>query len=188
MAGEITVAREGSVSSLNGEKNGGRSVPRLYDTSQNERYPEKRSLGISTRDETAAKDKAVLDGVIGQLSDGIWENSPSMEKYWNGMTLSQDERGNVELRFNRLITERVPRWRRGHIEYDYKYKRSGYGDMDDRQTRAFLAGKIRSVINTERKDYPSLGKWSADNQNTSVYLGRDVTVADAYSLYKRLKG
>ena len=188
MASEVTVAREGSVNGLNGVSNGGRSVPRLYDTSQNNRYPSKRSLGITTRDETSQKDKAVLEGMFGQLSDGIWENSSSMEKYWRSMTLSQDEKGNVELRFNPVISDRVPKWRRGHIEYDYKYKRSAYNDMNDRETRSFLASKIKSVFNTEKKDYPSLGKWSADNINRMDYIGGDVTVADAYSLYKRLKG
>lgn len=187
MAGEVTTAKEGGVSSLNGEKNGGRNVPRLYDTSQNDRYPNKRSLGISTRDETAAKDKAVLEGMMGQLSDGIWENSGSMEKYWRGMALSQDEKGNVELRFNSVITDKVPKWRRGHIEYDYKYKQSAYSRMSDKETRSFLASKIKSVYNTEKKDYPSLGKWSADNTNRSDYFGGEVTVGDAYSLYKRLK-
>lgn len=28
------------------------------------------------------KTKEVLDSVIGQMSDGIWENSSSMERFW----------------------------------------------------------------------------------------------------------
>lgn len=188
MAGEVAIAREGGVNALNGEKSGGRSIPRLYDTSQNERYPSRRSLGLSTRDETAQKDKAVLEGMIGQLSDGIWENSRSMEKYWRGMTLSQDDTGNVELRFNPLITDKIPKWRRGHVEYDMRYSHSGYSHMTDKGVRDFLASKIKSVFNTEKKDYPTLGRWSADNNNRMDYLGGEVTVADAYNLYKRLKG
>ena len=188
MAGEVTIAREGSVSSLNGEKNGGRTVPRLYDTSQDARYPASKSLGISTRDETAQKDKAILEGTLGQLSDGIWENSSGMEKYWRSMTFSQDERGDVQLRYDPLIRDRVPKWRRGHLEYDYRYKRSAYGDMNDREVRRFFASKIKAVYNTEKKDYPSTGKWSPDNNNELIYIGNGITVADAYSLYKRLKG
>lgn len=188
MAGEVSVAREGSVNSLNGEKNGGRNIPRLYESASSDRYPSKRSLGISTRDETAEKDKAVLEGMLGQLSDGLWENSRSMEKYWRGMTFSQDEKGNVELRFNTLIRDRVPKWRRGRIEYDTKYTQSGYSHLTDKGVRDFLAGRIKSVYNAEKRDYPSLGRWSADNDNPSDYFGRNVTVADAYSLYKRLKG
>lgn len=188
MAGEVTVAREGGVSALNGERSGGRSVPRLYDTSRNDRYPSRLSLGISTRDDTAEKDKAVLEGMLGQLSDGIWENSGAMEKYWRSMTLSQDDNGGVELRFNPVIEDRIPKWRRGHVEYETRYKRSGYSGMSGREARDFLAGKIRSVYNTEKKDSPGIGRWSADNATRMDYLGDGVTVADAYSLYKRLKG
>ena len=32
-------------------------------------------MGISTRDATAEKDKSILESTMGQLSDGIWENS-----------------------------------------------------------------------------------------------------------------
>ena len=28
------------------------------------------------------KAKDILDSVIGQMSDGMWENSPAMEHYW----------------------------------------------------------------------------------------------------------
>lgn len=186
MATEVTIARESGSNGLNGVSSG-RNVPRVYDTSQNNRYPAKRSLGLSTRDASAQKDKKILEGVLGQLSDGIWENTNSMEKYWRNMTFSQDEKGDVELRFNPLIADRVPKWRRGKVEYDYKYKQSGYGRMSDKETRNFLAGKIRSVYNTEKKDDPSVGKWSEDNTNRLTYIDDNITVADAYSLYKRLK-
>lgn len=185
---EVTIAREGGVRSLNGVSNGGRTVPRLYNTSQDERYPSRISLGISTREKTAQKDKAVLEGTLGQLSDGIWENSRGMEKYWRSMAFSQDEKGNVELRYKRVDYERVPKWRKGHIEYDTKPIFSGYDGMSEKKTRDFLAGKIKAVFNTEKKFRPSIGKWSADNTTGMDYLGPDVTVADAYSLYKRLKG
>ena len=31
---------------------------------------------------TSNKDYEILNSVLGQLSDGIWENSPRMNKYW----------------------------------------------------------------------------------------------------------
>lgn len=190
MAAEVYTARESGVSSLNGEKVGGRTVPRLYSTERNEDYPQSLKLGISTRESTAEVDKTILESTMGQLSDGIWENSRQMEKYWSGARFSQDEKGNVELRYKRVSSERIPKWRRGHIEYDMKIKYSGYDGMSERNARDFVAGKIKAVFNTEKKDRPSIGKWSEDNRTVMDYLGHGanpVTVADAYNLYKRLK-
>lgn len=115
MAGEVTIAREGGVSSLNGEKNGGRNIPRLYSQADTEKYPRGQSLGISTRDASAEKDKTILESVLGQMSDGIWENSRQMEKFWRGMTFSQDERGNVEMRHAYSYNDPIDRWVRGQV-------------------------------------------------------------------------
>ena len=56
--------------------------------------------------------------------------------------------------------------------------------MSSKETREFLARKLKAVVSAEMKDMPATGKWSADNHNQLAYL--DGTVADAYSLYKRL--
>lgn len=191
MSGEVTIARESSVDGLNGVKGGGRSVPRIYDTSANERYPIRKSLGISTRDETAQKDHDILESVLGQMSDGMWENSPAMEKYWHGMTFSQDEHGNVELRHASSYNNRVQKWLGGRNGRMYSWdepKRSGYNSMREKDVRDFFAKKIKQIVDRERKDYPSIGKWSATNNTPLDYFHGGVTVADAYSLYKRLKG
>lgn len=188
MAQEVSVAREGSVDAVNGVNGGGRSVPRLYDTSRNEDYPIAKSLGISTRDETAQKDKDILDSVLGQMSDGMWENSRAMEKYWRGMTISQDDKGNVELRHASSYRETIDRFVRGRLERIPRYNSSGFNGMGAREVRDFLAKKIKQIVDAERKEYPSVGKWSSNNNNTLDYMHKGVTVADAYSLYKRLKG
>ena len=189
MASEVYNAREASASALN-STGGGRSVPRLYDTSRNERYPKSISLGISTRDETAQKDKDILDSVLGQLSDGMWENSRAMEKYWRGMTISQDEKGGVELRYASSYSDKKSKWlggRNGRVYTWDEYKPSGYNGMNSRDVRDFFAKKIKQIVNAERKYYPQTGKWSADNHNKLDFMHNGVTVADAYSLYKRLK-
>lgn len=36
---------------------------------------------------------AIIDSVLGQLSDGIWENSPGMDGYWT--TADTDGNGNI---------------------------------------------------------------------------------------------
>lgn len=186
MASEVFSAREASASALNGT-GGGRSVPRLYGAANTEKYPKSISLGLSTRDETAQKDKIILDSVLGQLSDGMWENSRAMEKYWNAMTFSQDEKGGVELRYASSYTEKRQKWTRYGLQNVYDYKYSGYNGMSSRDARDFFAKKIKQVVDSERKHYPETGKWSADNHNKLEFMHEGVTVADAYSLYKRLK-
>ena len=198
MAQEITVAREGGVESLNGVSSGGRQTPRLYGTADTERYPKSVSLGISTRDGSARKDKAILESVQGQLSDGMWENSRGMEKYWHSMDFSQNDKGGVELRYANFYKERKygytsprnyygARGMGGSFSYDVT-KASGFIGKSDREIRNWLAGKIKAIVDQERKDYPSTGKWNATNQSELQYMRDGVTVADAYSLYKRLKG
>lgn len=187
MASEIVSARERSVDSINAT-GGSRQAPRLYGYPDTERYPVTVRLGISTRDETAQKDKSILDSVIGQMSDGMWENSRQMEKYWRGMTISQDNSGNVELRHSTSYDETKYGWGRNG-SYSYRVsQRSGYNGMSGSEVRAFLAKKIKQIVDRERKDDASTGKWSATNQTELQYMNGGVTVADAYSLYKRLRG
>lgn len=59
--------------------------------------------------------------------------------------------------------------------------------MSEKQVREFFAKKIKQIYNQERKYY-SLGKWSADNRSEMRFMHDGVSVADAYSLYKRLMG
>ena len=181
-------AREATANAQN-LAGGGRQVPRIYKETSN--YERKLDLGISTRDETAQKDKAVLDSVMGQLSDGMWENSRAMEKYWHSVEFGQNESGGVELRFDGSYRERIPKTVKVGGKWttinQYNHKWSGYGGMDSAAARDFFAKKIKQVFNEERKSDPSIGKWSADNNTKMEFMHNGVTVADAYSLWKRLK-
>ena len=47
----------------------------------------------------------ILHSVIGQLSDGIWENSPGMEKYW--------KHADIEERDGQLCIAVSDDWRSG---------------------------------------------------------------------------
>ena len=38
---------------------------------------------------------SILGSVIGQMSDGIWENTRSMEKYWKSLSYGKDAAGNI---------------------------------------------------------------------------------------------
>ena len=50
-----------------------------------------RKIPIGLKDE---KTKDILNAVVGQLSDGIWENSPGMERYWR-FASGGDDNGNL---------------------------------------------------------------------------------------------
>ena len=150
------------------------------------------SLGISVNDASAEKDRDILDSVMGQLSDGIWENSRAMEKNWKTMEFGQDENGNVVLKTVPDYRERMTRWTRGRSESYYQYNYSGMHGKSDADKKAWVADRIRDIISNERKYYnSSIGKFTSGNMSKSEYLTRSdsnpITVDDAYRLYLRLK-
>ena len=188
MAKEIMVASAREASANPANATNGRQTPRLYSTERDADYPSSVSLGISTRDASAQKDKDILDSVLGQLSDGIWENSPRMENYWRTMKFSQNDRGEVELRTKSSYVDYRDRWVRGRNERIPQYHWSPFSNMTNKGTKEWLAGKIKAIYDTERKYEGNVGKWSDSNDTKLKYMHGNVTVADAYSLYKRLKG
>ena len=107
----------------------------------------------------------VLNSVIGQLSDGIWENTPSMKRYWEYMDV--DKQGNeIVVKFN---------------IYNYS---SGFRGKDEQQIRKWLANKIKQIVKEEGLE------WSRDNTERANYLDyhSGCTVQDAYRVYDRILG
>lgn len=109
--------------------------------------------------------KDILKSVIGQLSDGMWENTPSMKRFWMYMDFDTDGNEAV-MKFN------TDTWK------------SGFKDKDINQLKKWLAGKIKQIVKEEDLD------WSRDNTEICRYLdrGSGVTVRDAYRVYDRLLG
>ena len=121
---------------------------------------------------TDIKSKEILDSVIGQLSDGIWENSLGMAKYWQNLdTGIQDD--------NIVIIENSysPFW---------KYPSS----ERDKKVLEFFANKVKQIIKTEIEDGNHDLQWDRNCTGISDYLGykEDITVRDAYKVYDKLKG
>ena len=132
-------------------------------------------LGIDVRSDTALKDAEILDSITGQISDGIWENSRGMEKYWKNMNFTQE---------NGKITFVTPD-KSNYFEPNYFYGK------DDKQIKDYLANKAKQIVKIEMKDGSLSGEWDRNNQAELSYMGghhTPVTVADVYSLYDRLKG
>ena len=118
------------------------------------------NTGIKAND----KFREILSGVIGQMSDGIWENTRSMEKYWKSLSYTVDPAGYIVIEDRHFVCS---------------------NPVD------FFANKIKQIIKIEAEDSPSRGiRWERDCAATTVYLNytETITVGDCYKLYEALKG
>ena len=116
--------------------------------------------GLSDR-----KAEEVLLSVIGQLSDGIWENSRGMEKYWQ-------------------YADIIKKGSEIYISVNTENYESGYRGKSEQDIKRYFAQKIKQIVKEEGLE------WSRDNTEISAYLdrGSDVTVQDAYRVYDKLLG
>ena len=103
----------------------------------------------------------ILGSVIGQLSDGIWENTRSMQKYWKSLRYGQTEDGMV--------------WIEDRFGVCAK-------PLD------FFANKIKQIIKEEIDDGNNHLMWSRLNGGIPHYMHGRVTVGECYELYELLKG
>ena len=117
-------------------------------------------IGLSDR-----KAEEVLLSVIGQLSDGIWENSRGMEKYWQ-------------------YADIIKKGSEIYISVNTENYESGYRGKSEQDIKRYFAQKVKQIVKEEGLE------WSRDNTEISAYLdrGSDVTVQDAYRVYDKLLG
>ena len=124
----------------------------------------------------------ILSALVGTMSDGIWENVRSYEKYWLNFDVATAPDGETIIYVN---TESYRFW-------CHKYVLNPFINMGQTQFFIWLAGKLKTAIGIEAKDngWPK-GWWKRDNTTTtSCYLDRrlDITVADIYCVYDSLLG
>lgn len=111
------------------------------------------------------KDKKVLESVIGQLSDGIWENSRSMEKYWQTTEIKKDPSTNeVILDVSDIV----------------------FNGKNDHEIKKWFATKIKQIIKQEIEDGDHTIQWSKDCHERARYMHDNLTVADTYDTYAKL--
>ena len=105
----------------------------------------------------------ILNSVIGQMSDGIWENTRSMEKYWRSIDVYTNEDDEIIIDDTHNVCTDVCE---------------------------FMANKIKQIIKIEREDGNSNLEWSRNNSAKPNYIGygENITVGDCYQLYDLLKG
>ena len=128
---------------------------------------------------TSNKDYEILNSVLGQLSDGMWENSPRMNKYWLNISTEFID-GKVYIIVN-------------HQSYIRHYNQcivNPFYNMDDFNIKFWFATKIKQIVKQEEKDNKASSWWKRTNLRELAYLGYNekITVADAYKLYDLLKG
>jgi hypothetical protein len=105
----------------------------------------------------------ILSSVIGQMSDGIWENTRSMEKYWKSLDFHVDEHNNIIIEDNHYVCA---------------------NPVD------FFANKIKQIIKIEIDDGNKDLVWARSCCAEPRYISRcsTITVGDCYKLYELLKG
>lgn len=136
--------------------------------------------------------KSVLENVIGQLSDGMWENSSAMTHYWPFVEI---EMRNGQVCF--VITKKDESYCWSHGGYGYNYfVNSMKMNKDVKKIKNWFADKIKAIVNEYRKDYPNkeikfnakcnkgIGYMYYHNEDGSY---RDIKVCEAYAVYKHLK-
>ena len=150
---------------------------------------------IKTNLEATNKNYEILRSVIGQMSDGIWENSPRVEGYWRFATIEKSDDNKIVIA---VSTTYIISYSDiyGKNYHDNKCLINRFADMTDDKVKAYFANKIKQIIKIEESNlkeyYNDTSKdlsWRKDNQQKCDYMGykETITVADAYAAYKNLK-
>lgn len=125
--------------------------------------------------------KEVLSSVIGQWSDGAYENSPRMEKYWQFSNVKTEPDGHVYIEID------AESYR--HTTWNNKWLNNGFYKMSDKQVLEFFAGYVKRIMQLELRDEKVQHGWKRDNTEfETAYLAYDekISVAHVYAIYDRL--
>ena len=150
---------------------------------------------IKTNLEATNKNYESLRSVVGQMSDGIWENSPRVEGYWRFATIEKSDDNKIVIAVSTIYTISYSNIY-GKYYHGNKCLINRFADMTDDKVKAYFANKIKQIIKKEESNlkeyYNDTSKdlsWRKDNQQKCDYMGykETITVADAYAAYKNLK-
>lgn len=129
----------------------------------------------------------VLLSTLGQLSDGIWENSNVANHYWRFADAEMID-GKVCLMVNKnMFGHHCGDWR--PIENYFRIRLN----MDPVAIKKYFANKVKAVVRENAKDYPEAGiKCNAKCDVELDYMGcydnsdTPIKASDAYRVYKAL--
>lgn len=126
----------------------------------------------------------ILSGVIGQWSDGIWEDTPSKDKFWKFCTIKQAPNGEVLICVSRESGE----WQRSNYGRA-KYTENAFCPMADGAIRELFGKTVRRIVQIEFSDDTGKVKpncWLRDSTQKLDYL--DGLVGQAYGVWAYLTG
>lgn len=122
---------------------------------------------IHTGLENIKVNNEILRSVIGQMSDGLWENSPGMDKYWYPLDIDGTD----------IVID------------NSKYHT--YDGMSDSEIKRFFANKIKRIAQEFLNDnnMNPFNGFRKDNETPCNYLNYEetITIGDAYKAYEKLK-
>ena len=140
----------------------------------------------------------IISSVMGQLSDGMWENSRRMEWAWQFATynykkdgLADDEEVIIKIASVYAIPEyeqRFDHWTKQTYNRYVGQFHNRYAGMNDQKIRNFFATKIYQVFREEAKELKRRGlelKWNKNNEEELDYM--DGTVAEAWNAVNTLR-
>lgn len=134
---------------------------------------------IDTKVPNTAVNKDIFHSVIGQLSDGIWENSPACTAYW----LCCDIDANGDTIKLVIDSEPIVRWGNDYIN-------NRYFKMSDMDIFYYFIRKMLQIVKIEGRDAgdEKLYLMNAHNQTELDYMSYDVRVrvCDVWAVRKML--
>ena len=128
------------------------------------------------------KAREVFSSVLGQMSDGIWENSDRMNKYWRFAEIKVAPNNHVYIEIENVS---------GKSNYDYRWTENGFSRMTDEEVLQFFATKIKYIMQLDLRDANVSDGWKRNNTEfMSNYLNyhEKISVAEVYCIYDILRG
>ena len=82
----------------------------------------------------------ICGAIIGQMSDGYWENTSSYEKYWRFINVKKLSDGRIA-----FVVDETD----GKYNYGHKFVNNGFFMMSDTDVISFIAKKIKFILSKE---------------------------------------
>ncbi len=123
----------------------------------------------------------VIDSVMGQLSDGMWENSNnrSIKDMWSCTDVEDDGKNIILKLYNKS-------------SYSYGSPYNSWFRADEKKIFDYIASHAKQVVKFFEKEEGSDYAWSRTNNNEAFGFGghgvSDIKISDVYRVYDILKG
>ena len=117
--------------------------------------------------------------VIGQMSDGIWENSGRMDGYWRYVSIDTDTDGNIVIEVDDTDGEWYRTW-----NHHWYFRKNKFYNMKDIDVLNFFIEKIAYICNLEMRD-----RGTKDLNQRAYYLDYNsgLTFNDAKAYVKHMR-